>query len=138
MAFDKLQQDLEGRVSAFIQDNYEWECFVQDNYDFTAHSGSFEIAVRYAAVVDKYCVPEKRRHGGMSLTNQVHHLPAEETIIEFKNGVGRATVYTRVKWETGYQKGMEEIYDYEFEKLGGLWFLDQIFLNAPRGRFECL
>lgn len=138
MIEDRTQRDLEGRVRAFIQDNYNWECFVQDNFDFDAQKGTFEIAIRYCMMVDKYCVTEKRRHDGISLANHIHHLPQEETIFKFVNEGERATVYTQVAWQSGHRKGMQEIYDYEFEKIDDEWFLDQIYLNAPRGRFECL
>jgi len=133
-----LQADLEQRVRSFIQDMYDWECFVQDNYDFEMQTGSFEIAVRYMRMVDTYCVPEKRRHGGMSLTDSVHHLPQEEKVVNFKAGKDTATIFTKVTWATGHFIGREEDYEYVFERLDNKWFLDQIYLHAPRGRFECL
>lgn len=135
---NELQTQLEQRVRDFIQDNYEWECFVQDHYDFETQTGSFEIAVRYMMLVDKYCVPEKRRHGGMSLTNMVHHLPSEETIISFKAGEETAVVSTEVKWQTGYRKGSNELYEHVFERVDENYFLDQIYLITPSNRFECL
>lgn len=133
-----LRIDLEQRVHNFIQDNYEWDCFVQEHYDFETQTGSFEIAVRYMMLVDKYCVPEKRRHGGMSLTNMVHHLPSEETIISFKDEDKTAIVSTEVKWQTGYRKGSIELYDYVFECVDEDYFLDQIYLITSSNRFECL
>jgi len=138
MTSEDLQKNLEKRVRGFIQDNYDWECFVQDNYNFEMQTGSFEIAVRYMKMVDRYCVPEKRRHDGMSLTSVVHHRPEEEQITGYKNSGETALISTTVRCTSGIRKGTSEDYEYEFELSDGDWFLDQIYLLAPTGRYECL
>lgn len=138
MSFNNLQEDLERRVRGFIQDYYDWACFARDNFDFVAQTGPFEIAVRYMMMVDNYCVPEERRHGGISLESSVHHLPEEENITGFTHNGELATVFTKVQWTSGHRSGTDENYEYEFKQFDGHWFLDQIYLHAPRGRFECI
>ena len=138
MSFIALREDLENRVRDFIVDQYNWQCFARDNFNFETQTGPFEIAIRYMQLVDKYCIPETRRHGGMSISNDVHHLPEEEDVTGFEGDLERATVFTKVQWVSGYRSGTSEDYEYEFRCAEDSWFLDQVYLVTPRGRFECI
>ena len=72
------------------------------------------------------------------MTNTIHHLPEDEYIVEEKIEGETAIVSTEVRWKNGYRKGEVEPYEYEFMRLNGTWVLNQIYLLAPRGRFECI
>lgn len=134
MTFDNLQYELERRTRGFIDDRHQWHILVTDNYERLSEARFIaEITAKYRALMDTYCVPEKK-HQGLALSSVVQHTPNQEHFVGFETHGDIAIVFTQIRDDDG---GILP-HEFEFKRTGDNWYLDEVYYNDGSGRYECL
>jgi hypothetical protein len=134
-SFDRARPDEPEDIAfAFVGDYEDWNDFA--NASYAAKQDFGPATDSYDALIAKYCRPGKERQN-LSFSSQSAHSQIGFEVLAVKGKGDRRKVKIRQTEATGYQP----IYEFDFIREDGLWFLDELYfvdVEARNRRLRCL
>ena len=127
-----MKEELENIVKAFINDYEEWNTFAFKNSETSNNTIDDPTFIKYKAMIEKYCPPNKKFQGLSYSSVSSHSLITEEitsTEIDGENAI--------VKTKQTDSSGYPSFYEYEFINLNGKWYINELYYNDGQ-KYESL